>query len=85
MKFKVFTDNKDAEKEVYFKLTQDSGGGVILFATNSVGEEIFDGNILRIREDGVIGLFSDINSSIGLKTEEGGFVKVEKKAVTDLY
>ena len=23
MKFKVFTDNKDAEKEVYFKLTQD--------------------------------------------------------------
>ena len=84
MKFKVFPDNRDTEKEVYFRLIQDNDG-IILFAANSSGEKISGGNILRIRGDGVVGLFHGISPHVGLKIEEGGFVKVEKKAVTDPY
>lgn len=75
MKVRVFEKETEEEKEILLKLEQ-SDEGVMLIATDKMGEKIPGGNILRINSDGSLSLASCVRESIGLKLTGHDVIKL---------
>ena len=57
-----------------------AGDEAVLYVVDENGCQVRGGQILRLTEDGVIVLASGVNESLGLQTDEKGYVKVVKGA-----
>ena len=75
-KFKVFSENKEEEKETYLRLIPICGGVIRLIACDKNGGFLPAGSILEITEEGTIRLRRNISSDIGLKLSPEGMVIV---------
>src|SRR3990172_3894987 len=61
-KFKVFSENKEEEKETYLRLIPICGGVIRLIACDKNGGFLPAGSILEITEEGTIRLRRNISS-----------------------
>lgn len=68
MKFKVFTENKEVEKEkeVYFRLIEELNDKITLAACDENGNTLPRGYVLDIVPGKEICLLSDVSEEIGL-------------------
>lgn len=77
-KFKIYKESYEYE-EIYFQLVKSPVDNAIeLIVVDDNGEEIMNGSILSISEEG-ISVFKSVNGTIGLPLDEFERVKVLKE------
>lgn len=78
MNFTIFTEPKEIEKTVDFRLLYGPDGQIKLCVVNNQGNTVPNGMLLRVTPNGSLELPRGIDKKIGLPLDENGRWKIVK-------